>query len=303
MHAESGICRDISCLRQADSPARFWRFDYKELCQGASWWLMRSIATLSFESRVSTLEGRSCVASLLLLDSFGFLISLCRQRQKLRCSRIVFARCELLLPKDVNSKCLSVSLKEKKTPQLIKLIDGLAKRWLGDELRRFQHAPKSDISDISDVSILQWPAHIYAPVQWKPQAENDANAYRITKWKVQKHRGGVQKLLLQRPASLITSKKMLVPYKWRSEACFKGQIHLLNPLQALGKIEVSQETLSLELADSGLTSLRPQQSKPARNCMKLPGVGEKSAAAVRPTRSYQKILKYQHFLATSGALA
>ena len=148
----------VASIRQADSPACFWRFDDEGLCQGTSRWLMRSIATLSFESRV--LAGRSCAPSLLLLDSFGFLISLCRQRRRLR--RIVITQFELLLPKDVNSKCLSLSLKDKKTPQLIKHVDGLQKRWLGDKLKRLEDACKSDISDVSDVSILQWPAHIRA---------------------------------------------------------------------------------------------------------------------------------------------
>ena len=68
-------------IRQADSPACFWRFDDKELCQGTSRWLMRSTATLSFRCRV--LAGRSCATSLLLLDSFAFLIPLCRQRRRL----------------------------------------------------------------------------------------------------------------------------------------------------------------------------------------------------------------------------
>ena len=38
----------------------------------------------------------------------------------------------------------------------------LAKRSLGDELRRLEDAFKSDISDVSDVSIIQWPAHMRA---------------------------------------------------------------------------------------------------------------------------------------------
>ena len=114
---------------------------------------MKSKGILIFVSGVRVLG--SCATALLMLDSFGFLISLCRQRQRLRRSRIVIAQCELLLPKHVNSKCLSMNLKDKKTIQLIKLVDGLAKHWLGDELRRLEHAPESDISDISDVSILQ----------------------------------------------------------------------------------------------------------------------------------------------------
>ena len=148
----------------------------------------------------------------------------------------------------------------------------------------------------------------YVPAQWKLQADNDANACGITKWimkwKVQKHRGGVPRLLLQAPSTQVASKKMHVAHELRVEAFCKCQIHLLHPQQTLGKIELwSQGTLSLELSDSALTSLRPQQSKPARKCMKWLGIGEKSAATLRPTRSDQKILKYEHLMATYGALA
>ena len=150
----------------------------------------------------------------------------------------------------------------------------------------------------------------YVPAQWKLQTDHDANANGITKWiwiqkwKVQKHRGRVPRLLLQAASTQISNKKMHVAYEVRFETFFQCQFHLLHPQQALCKIELwSQGTLSHELSDSALTSLRPQQSKPARSCMKLLVIGEKSAATVRPTRSDQKILKYQHLMATYGALA
>ena len=81
---------------------------------------------------------------------------------------------------------------------------------------------------------------IYVPAQWKLQADNDANACGITKWimkwKVQKHRGRVPRLLLQAASTQVANKKMHVAYELRFEAFCKCQIHLLHPQQACKEV-------------------------------------------------------------------